>query len=126
MPRIIYIREMPLAGQYAPKFYEVLIPLVTDPGFYRTITSLTAFFHSGLSKPSRCWTNKRIFSYEHISETTHWFWHGFDGTLIRHPSLFDFYIDIGYDRKTKKYIDVSERQKNFTKYIRKNNHADNK
>jgi hypothetical protein len=75
-------------------------------GFYRTITSLNAFFHAR-GAHYRNWTDKRLFTLKSEREYELEKNRGLlldDGEpIIPVPSLFGFYREIGYDRVTKKY-----------------------
>jgi hypothetical protein len=94
----ITVRETHLNGGGTHCYHRFVLPAVTENGFYRTIRSFSAFFHSN---KKRNWTAKRLFSAHRQDEPITFF----DPTLpmIQHESLWDFYNYIGYDKKTKKF-----------------------
>lgn len=112
--RLFYVVETnKLTGNQT--FYTLSIPDVTEKDFYRTVTSLNAFFYHG---GKNCYnvTDERQFS---IYRENEWNAYGpfkllneyldIDIDILIKPEnsnllLYDFYQKIGFDRKTKTYL----------------------
>lgn len=84
--------------------HKIQIPDVSEPGFYRTITSFNAFFNSIYR---RNWSDDHLFQVidDRMTERRQdWELQRDDKLPVHeHASLYAFFDAIGYDRTTKKY-----------------------
>lgn len=93
--------------------YYVMLPDVTEKGFYRAIGSFNAFFNS-TRNPKANVTELRQFRAETDLEegiSFHKFWHNIDWDKLKtFASIWDFYKFIGYDYKTRSYQSGEKRK----------------
>lgn len=97
--RPIFVLETGRSVNYQRKVF-FSIPQVGDKGFYRTIGSFTAFFHSRRNRKNI--TERRQFTEHEISHVSM-----YNNTTEHDVTLHDFdefLLFIGFDNKTKKYI----------------------
>lgn len=115
MPRKFAVQEIEQPGSKHLRLHVLWLPTVTEPDFYRQVTSFNAFFHSGgkrgLYGPN--WKGDELL----YSEKD---WEEFENECeiwgkdlpaldyrnlpqIEHQSIWEFYESIGYDFRKKKW-----------------------
>ncbi len=104
MPRTVTVRQIELKGSEHVRLHKFPLPGYTDPGFYRTMISYSAFFES---------TKRRNQSPQHLFLVCDEFATERRGDyeierdaalpVTEHASLVAFLTGIGYDRSTKRF-----------------------
>ena len=100
--KTLKVKQIALSGKWIC-MHEFPFPEMLDPGFYRTMISYGAFFESA---KQRNWSDKYLYlvvkeygyrpawELEEIAKLP----------IVKHENLLDFFKNIGYDRKSKKFI----------------------
>lgn len=102
--RELIVRQINLTDYKHVKLHKFPFPEIRDKGFYRTITSYSAFFESVKRRNK---SKRYLFSVVDHPDFQSDFEKERNAMLPiqNHENLYDFFTNIGYDRTTKKWIE---------------------
>jgi hypothetical protein len=109
MPRVMCVRKTNLdKTKDLFEIHKFILPMASEPGFYRQVMSLNAFFNG---RRRHNWHGLFLYTcntweeFEH--EAARWAKFGYDQLelpIITHQNIWDFYKHEGFDYKTKKWV----------------------